>query len=151
MLKLSASYSKKVPAGEEFSSQSFHCAVEVELPDGLSREELDKRIHETFGLVKYSVDTELASVNANGFGTPAPRAQQFPAQNARKQQPASARQLSYLCDIAARNGMSPGELEAEIASRFGVRALNQLTREDASHMIEFFRGGSSSRQRGRAA
>ena len=36
MLKLNASYSKKVPAGEEYSSQSYHTSVEVELPDGLS-------------------------------------------------------------------------------------------------------------------
>ena len=35
MLKLNASYSKKVPAGEEYSSQSYHASVEVELPDGL--------------------------------------------------------------------------------------------------------------------
>ena len=37
MLKLNASYSKKVPAGEEYSSQSYHASVEVELPDGLAR------------------------------------------------------------------------------------------------------------------
>ena len=33
MLKLNASYSKKVPAGEEYSSQSYHASVEVELPE----------------------------------------------------------------------------------------------------------------------
>ena len=30
MLKLNASYSKKIPAHEEYSSQSYHAAVEVE-------------------------------------------------------------------------------------------------------------------------
>ena len=34
MLKLNASYSKKVPAESEYSSQSYHCTIEVELPDG---------------------------------------------------------------------------------------------------------------------
>ena len=35
MLKLNASYSKKVPADGEYTSQSYHASVEVELPDGL--------------------------------------------------------------------------------------------------------------------
>ena len=56
MLKLNASYSKKVPAGEEYSSQSYHASVEVELPDGLTQEQLQARIHETFDLVRNSVE-----------------------------------------------------------------------------------------------
>ena len=59
MLKLNASYSKKVPAGEEYSSQSYHASVEVELPDGLSQDQLQTRIHETFDLVRNSVEAEL--------------------------------------------------------------------------------------------
>ena len=39
MLKLNASYSKKVPADTEYSSQSYHGSVEVELPDGLTPEQ----------------------------------------------------------------------------------------------------------------
>ena len=38
MLKLNASYSKKVPADGEYTSQSYHASIEVELPDGLSAE-----------------------------------------------------------------------------------------------------------------
>ena len=59
MLKLNASYSKKVPAEGEYSSQSYHASIEVELPDGLSQEALQSRIHETFEMVKSSVETEL--------------------------------------------------------------------------------------------
>ena len=43
MLKLNASYSKKVPAEEEYSSQSFHASVEVGLPDGLTQDQLQVR------------------------------------------------------------------------------------------------------------
>ena len=46
MLKLNAAYSKKVPADTEYSSQSFHASVEVELPDGLTPEQLDAKIRE---------------------------------------------------------------------------------------------------------
>ena len=59
MLKLNASYSKKVPAEGEYTSQSYHASVEVKLPDGLSGEALQARIHETFDLVRNSVEAEL--------------------------------------------------------------------------------------------
>ena len=39
MLKLNTSYSKKVPADGEYTSQSYHASIEVELPDGLSSEQ----------------------------------------------------------------------------------------------------------------
>ena len=45
MLKLNASYSKKVPAETEYSSQSYHASIEVEIPDGLTAEQLQSRIH----------------------------------------------------------------------------------------------------------
>ena len=57
MLKLNASYSKKVPAEGEYSSQSYHASIEVELPDGLSQEQLQGRIHETFAMVRESVES----------------------------------------------------------------------------------------------
>ena len=59
MLKLNASYSKKVPAEGEYSSQSYHASIEVEFPDGLSQEQLNDKIHETFAMVRDSVEAEL--------------------------------------------------------------------------------------------
>ena len=59
MLKLNASYSKKVPAEGEYSSQSYHASIEVELPDGLTQDQLNSKIHETFAMVRDSVESEL--------------------------------------------------------------------------------------------
>ena len=59
MLKLNASYSKKVPAEGEYSSQSYHASIEVELPDGLNQDQLNNKIHETFAMVRESVESEL--------------------------------------------------------------------------------------------
>ncbi len=59
MLKLNAAYSKKVPAGGEYTSQSYHASIEVELPDGLSQEQLNDKIHATFEMVRESVEAEL--------------------------------------------------------------------------------------------
>ena len=66
MLKLNASYSKKVPAEGEYTSQSYHASIEVELPDGLSAEQLNGKIHETFEMVRNSVEAELHG-NLPGF------------------------------------------------------------------------------------
>ena len=93
MLKLNASYSKKVPADTEYSSQSFHASVEVELPDGLTQDQLNAKIHETFDLVRASVETEL-------HGNAAPQPSQ-PAQTQNTQsQPG-------LYDNSAQNASKP--------------------------------------------
>ena len=73
MLKLNASYSKKVPAEGEYSSQSYHASIEVELPDGLNQNQLQARIHETFALVKESVEAELHGNTSSQHGGNAPK------------------------------------------------------------------------------
>ena len=57
MLKLNASFSKKVPAEQEYSSKGYSATIEVELPDGLDQNQLRQRIPETFKLVESSVET----------------------------------------------------------------------------------------------
>ena len=145
MLKLTSSFSKKVPvAGADFSSQSYHAAVEVELPDGLTPEQLRQRIHETFDLVRQSVEAEL---RAGNVATPAPvpaasTTSTAPASPSR-QQPAngakaSARQLGFITDLALRRKLSPRALEPVVQSRFRVSTLSDLTRKQASEFIDHF-------------
>ena len=73
MLKLNASYSKKVPAEGEYSSQSYHASIEVELPDGLTQDQLNDKIHETFAMVRDSVEAELHENGAANPEVSAPR------------------------------------------------------------------------------
>ena len=81
MLKLNAAYSKKVPAEGEYTSQSYHASIEVELPDGLSQEQLNDKIHATFAMVRESVEAELngnapavrVNVEPHESGNPAPQ------------------------------------------------------------------------------
>ncbi len=40
MLKLNASFSKKVPGSQQYSSEGFMASVEVEIPDGLNEQQL---------------------------------------------------------------------------------------------------------------
>ena len=141
MLKLNASYSKKVPAGEEYSSQSYHASVEVELPDGLSPNQLQARIHETFDLVRNSVEAELhGKTPANHGGHPAAGAPRNGSQRNRSgarqnDAPASPKQLSYLLDLARQRGITP----QQIAARFQVPDIQHLTRQQCSDQIDEWR------------
>ena len=133
MLKLNASYSKKVPADGEFTSQSYHASIEVELPDGLSSEQLNSKIHETFALVKESVEAELHgnTVNqqgGNGTANTINNGQQGTT-------PASPKQINYLLTLASRRGITP----AQIAAQNNVSNINQLSKKQCSALIEQWR------------
>ena len=141
MLKLNASYSKKVPAGEEYSSQSYHASVEVELPDGLSGEALQARIHETFDLVRNSVEAERhGNVPRNCEGYPVAEERKTAPQGNRaagrqNDVPASSKQLSYLLDLARQRGVTP----QQIAAQHGVPDVRQLSKRQCSELINSWR------------
>ena len=142
MLKLNASYSKKVPAEGEYTSQSYHASVEVELPDGLSGEALQARIHETFDLVRNSVEAELheqkAVISRDNF----PRHEsQNASQGSRTQRPnshdipASPKQITYLLDLARSRGITP----QQIAAQHGIANVQQLSKRQCSELINSWR------------
>ena len=136
MLKLNASYSKKVPADGEYTSQSYHASIEVELPDGLSQNELQNRIHATFEMVRNSVEAELhgKSVPVQNNPPTAP-----PSQNPHTQGnngiPASPKQIKFMFDLARNKGITP----AQIAAQHGVASVEQLTKSQCSNLINSWR------------
>ena len=138
MLKLNASYSKKVPADGEYTSQSYHASIEVELPDGLSQEQLNDKIHATFAMVRESVEAEL-------HGNPPTKRGEYPVQEATNPTPqgnrsagvsnavpASPKQISYLLSLASRRGITP----QQIAAQNNVPDVQQLTKRQCSALIE---------------
>ena len=130
MLKLNASYSKKVPADGEYTSQSYHASVEVELPDGLSAEQLNSKIHETFEMVRNSVEAELHGKTPIQQGDNVP--QNIPNQPVQGSTPASPKQINYLLTLASRRGITP----QQIAVQNNVANINQLTKKQCSTLIE---------------
>ena len=155
MLKLTASYSKKVPADTEYRSQSYHASVEVELPDGLTPEQLDAKIRETFALVRDSVESELHGDAIRqptaGSQMPPPQSQSSlhdtPPQNASQpvygkkngttsDAPASPKQIKFLLDLARQNGYTVEQLKA----KFGVSVLEELSRTQCSRAIDQLSG-----------
>ena len=142
MLKLNASYSKKVPAEGEYSSQSYHASIEVELPDGLFQEQLNGKIHETFAMVRDSVEAELhgtvsvsqESAEAQDYRNAAPQ-QTNRTTNVTNTAPASPKQISYLLSLASRRGITP----QQIAAQNNVADVQQLTKKQCSALIERWR------------
>ena len=133
MLKLNAAYSKKVPADGEYTSQSYHASIEVELPDGLSQEQLNDKIHATFAMVRESVEAELGENNARK-GAELPVQETAPQGNRASSAaiPASPKQINYLLSLASRRGITP----QQIAAQNNVANVDQLTKRQCSALIE---------------
>jgi hypothetical protein len=154
MIKLNTSYSKKVPVeGQQFSSESFHASVEVELSDSLKPEEIQEKIHFYAERLRQSVDAELgqerqpAQERQRSAFTPRQgnRQQERPAEGSTRK--ASNKQVKYLTDLAGEQQVSIQDLNAEIQERYGVAGLYDLNAAQASDMIGSLQGGRNSRRR----
>ena len=153
MLKLNASFSKKVPAAEEYSSKSYHASVEIELPDGLSGEQLRGRIHDTFQLVRDSVESELSMDRADRTPCEEPdlglrREEPKPHPATRRFQSgkagvdsdgkASNRQIKYLLDLTHERGIDP----ATLLRKVNVASVYDLSKAQCSSLIDGITGGA---------
>ena len=153
MLKLNTAYAKKVPAETEYSSQSYHVCMEVELSDGLTPEQIEAKIHENFDLLRKSVEDELknnsapqqpgllpAENNSNGQQM-ASAPQQNKAAYAKRNgttsdAPASPKQVKYLLDLARQYNVSPEQIKA----KFNVPSLESLSKTQCSRAIDELSG-----------
>lgn len=99
MIRLIASYSKKVPGAEQYSSESASASVEIELPEGAN---VPAKLAELWTVARNAVDQQLAqrqgqpvnrvaqhvADNGNGNGHHAPaQTQHAPAQTANSHAP----------------------------------------------------------------
>ena len=136
MLKLSTSYSKKIPVqGQDYSSQSYHCTVELELSDNLTPDQLKGQIHETFAMVKRSVEAEIN-------GKPAAAApEQEPRQNGTGNASgngakATNKQVKFILDLAKNQGMGLSEVNSRVRSEFGAETVYDLDKKSASRLVD---------------
>jgi len=147
MLKLNASFSKKVPIpGQEYSSQGYSATIESELPDGLTQKQLEARISDTFELVRDSVEKEITGNPVNVPMTPAvpiPVTQVPVAPAPIAQQPAAAqnvaaspKQIKYLLDLARQGNIQL----ADYFQQLGISDPSQLSRKNCSNLIDQLSG-----------
>jgi hypothetical protein len=155
MIKLNTSYSKKVPVeGQQFSSESFHCSMEVELSDGLTSDQIQAKIHSDAELLRQAVDAELGQAQQPAQerqrGAFTPRQQQGGRRQERapegSQRKASNAQCKYIADLAGEQKISITDLNAEILERYGVPTLYDLNAAQASEMIDSLTGGRNRRR-----
>ena len=165
MLKLNTAYAKKVPAETEYSSQSYHCTIEVELPDGLSPQQLQEKVHGVFDFVRNSVETELHSAasaqqTAHKAQPPVQQVQQYydPQQNYQQPQQsqppyqpnqgpqyrnsnaaASPKQVNYLLSLAKRAGWTV----QQILQRCQIPNIEAIPARVCSQLIQEFSGAAA--------
>ena len=143
MLKVCTSYSKKVPTDQQYSSQQFHASVEIELSDALSPEQLQERIHQTFAVVKNTVESEI---NGNGNGhdaaapAPASRGGYHVAggdkTNGNGNGKASNAQIKYLTSLATEQDIRLSALNAYCKDNHKVETIYDLTKKQASELVD---------------
>ena len=136
MLKLNASFSKKVPADQEYSSKGYSATIEVELPDGLSQEQLQERIHNTFALVEASVEAELQnSTHQVRPAAPAQQQTQSAHMPIQKAGPISAKQLKYVNDLLRDTKFDPSLFLQQI----GLNSVYELSKAQSSKLIDLIK------------
>ena len=146
MLKLNASYSKKVPAEQEYSSKSYHASIECEMPSGQTAAQLKQKIHDTFKLVESAVEAEIAGEIPSCASRPQeasqsrprihkPRAQNSPG-NSAGSNTATNSQIQYIVGLAEKAGQGLPELNTIAQTQFGAESIYQLNRKDASALVD---------------
>ena len=137
MIRLQVSYSLKTPGSSQYSSVSYHAGLDVEVADEIARDgrRLEEHLQELWGRLEAAVEAQAQST---GTAAPAP-ASAAPSSNGAL---ASQKQINYLSLLARRaRGWGLPELQREIRSRFGDVGLYELSREQASALIDSLQGG----------
>ena len=139
MLKAVVSYSKKIPVPDsEFSSQGYSLSLETEIPES-DPSAIQTRLHQTFDLVKATVEDELA--NGNGRKPEAKPQERSAAQGNRgTTEKASNKQVKFITDLATQRGVSLSDLTADVRKRYGVDGIYDLTRKQASTLLDELHG-----------
>lgn len=143
MIKINASFSKKIPGSEPYSSDAVHLGVEVELPDPVltDQREFSAAVRRLFAQARQEVEhqigdgeSQLPSAKTNG---------NHAASRNGNSQPASPKQIDFLLSLARRNAnLSP----TQILEEAGVARLTDLSKSQASTLIDRFnQNGRSTR------
>ncbi len=139
MIKLHASYSKKIPAESQYSSKSFHAALEVEVSDDISRDgvRLQEKLRSLWLDLQDAVEAQIQESNGNGASS---REQPSSESSPNGQDSASSKQVNYLMFLARRaKGWGLPELQNFVKTRVGDVGLYEMSKQDASMLIEEFR------------
>ena len=152
MIKLHAAYSKKIPAESQYSSKSFHASLEVEVSDDISRDgaRLQEKLRALWLDLQDAVEAQIRESNGNAATPPAPERARQESSGPQNGEPASQKQVNFLMSLGRRvNGWSLPELQEFIRARVGNVGLYDLSKQDASNLIEELQAMKSDGNSGR--
>ena len=149
MIKLHAAYSKKIPAESQYSSKSFHASLEVEVSDDIARNgaRLQEKLRALWLDLQDAVEAQIRESNGNGA---APRAEPRSEAPSNGGDRASQKQVNYLMLLARRaKGWGLPELQQYVKTRVGDVGICEMSKQDASMLIEEFRAMKPAENAGR--
>jgi hypothetical protein len=146
MIKLHASYGLKVPADQEYSSQSFHATAEVEVADSLASnpDALRGALHKLWGELRQAVNDELQGRTSRNT-RPANNGQhnrQYDnghkgnGSNHSDHPPATRKQVGYLLSLMRRKRNFSAEQTRDWLQRERGMVLDRLSKTDAAQLID---------------
>ena len=154
-MRISVTYMKKVPIrGIDYGSHGHHLTIEAEPPPEVceDRERLRKYIAALFAESRDRVDEEMIALDRDAVVEPearprltTSRRQSPPAtrapQNGRREEPtlASPKQLNYLRSLSSDAGYDYRGLADLSHQEFGVHDIRELTKRQASELIDGLR------------
>jgi hypothetical protein len=125
----------KVPTNEKFSSESYLACIEIELPTGQTTQELQNKIHDTFCLVKQAVEDEIAGSIAQGASDKQTRPD-TPSRAPAQDQTATNKQIGFILKLGNDQQKGLPELNAMAQLQFKAESIYQLTKRDASALVD---------------
>jgi len=134
MLKAIVSYSKKIPADKEYSSQGYSLSLETELPQ-MDAKAIQARLHDTFTLVKNAVEQELENGKV-AKPVHVPDVPENQLERPRDTEKASNRQIQFVTSLASQRKITISELNAKVKDLYGVESIYDLSKRDASKLVD---------------
>lgn len=150
MIKLCASYGLKVPASQEYSSESFHASAEVEVAGNVQGEALKAALSNLWTDLKVAVaEQRSATVKPNvGNNGHEPAPQKQAEQAPRRVEPvnrvagnaegASKKQIGFLLALARRKRNQSAEQVRNWLQTERNQNLNGLSKAEAAALIDEF-------------
>ena len=146
MLKVQVSASKKVPGAEAYSSDHYHCGLELEVADSLlGTVDLARHIDHLYRIVNEAVDVQIQR-NRQGMHAhpaPLPRHGTVPGTgmanglaNGIGKTQATLKQVRFIEQLAIRKlGLTLTDIEA-LCQSVGSTSFASINRDQASKVIE---------------
>jgi len=148
-MKLAITRTKKVPGHEDYPSEGFGATIEVTVPDEQSQDAtvVQQWLQELYDQAKQAVEEQINALPGRNGNQPTVQASSLfgrgngsqphkRSPNGNRQGVATPKQVSYLISLGTRSKLTYADLVQVAQERFKAEDLYQLSKQDASQMID---------------